>query len=199
MGIEVTLVAWIYGVEDFLNNIKAMGMKLPSVLTWYWKICWQYFTPGALSILLVSLDLTCTGILATTGLLLFIAEMAQHLYTSIWLKRVQKLLQGVGLTLVGLAILWAIMESVINPIMNSVTVSRLTNEPLKDDILKALDINAVKPVWVQAFASMLALATVLIIPIMAMKVLIKRDPNALLPSTKWGQSTEMLMQRTLGS
>ena len=85
--IEVTLVAWIYGVEDFLNNIKAMGMKLPSALTWYWKICWQYFTPGALSILLVSLDLTCTGLLATTGLLLFIAEMARHSYSSIWLLK----------------------------------------------------------------------------------------------------------------
>ena len=35
--IEVTLVAWGYGADNFLANIKEMGMNLPTPMKMYWK------------------------------------------------------------------------------------------------------------------------------------------------------------------
>ena len=51
--IEVVLVAWGYGVDNFLSNIAEMGMKLPKPMKMYWKICWSYITPILLSVLVI--------------------------------------------------------------------------------------------------------------------------------------------------
>ena len=51
--IESMVVAWIYGVEKVFGNIKEMGMKIPLVLEWYWKICWCFITPGLVLFLLI--------------------------------------------------------------------------------------------------------------------------------------------------
>ena len=51
--IEVTLVAWGYGADNFLANIKEMGMNLPTPMKMYWKICWCYITPVLLSFLVI--------------------------------------------------------------------------------------------------------------------------------------------------
>lgn len=51
--IEVVLVAWVYGTDKFLGNISEMGIKLPTVIMWYWKICWQFITPGILAVLVI--------------------------------------------------------------------------------------------------------------------------------------------------
>ena len=51
--LEVVLVAWGYGVNNFLNNIEEMGMKLPRPIKWYWKACWCFITPVILLVLVV--------------------------------------------------------------------------------------------------------------------------------------------------
>jgi len=43
--IEVIMVAWVYGVDKFLDNIAEMKMKLPSVVRMYWKMMWLVVSP----------------------------------------------------------------------------------------------------------------------------------------------------------
>ncbi len=43
--IEVVLVSWLYGADRLFDNIKEMEIRMPIVLKWYWKICWQFVTP----------------------------------------------------------------------------------------------------------------------------------------------------------
>jgi len=43
--IEVIMVAWIYGVDRFLDNIAEMKMKLPTVVRMYWKVMWLVVSP----------------------------------------------------------------------------------------------------------------------------------------------------------
>ena len=51
--LEVILVGWIYGADRFLDNIKEMDMNLGPFFHWYWKICWQFITPGIMVILIL--------------------------------------------------------------------------------------------------------------------------------------------------
>ena len=51
--IEVVLVAWGYGVDNFLANIKEMGMDLSAPMKMYWKITWTYVTPILLTFLVI--------------------------------------------------------------------------------------------------------------------------------------------------
>ena len=51
--LEVVLVSWFYGAENFLNNIKEMGMKLPRPIKMYWKICWMFITPIILLVVVI--------------------------------------------------------------------------------------------------------------------------------------------------
>ncbi len=51
--LEVTTVAWLYGVDRFFGDIRQMGMRLPSIIKWYWKICWLFITPLILGVLVV--------------------------------------------------------------------------------------------------------------------------------------------------
>ena len=51
--LEVILVAWLYGVDNFLNNIKEMGINLPRPMLLYWKICWKFITPTLLFVVLI--------------------------------------------------------------------------------------------------------------------------------------------------
>ena len=43
--LEVVIISWCYGVDNFLDNIKEMGMNLPWPIKMYWKICWKFITP----------------------------------------------------------------------------------------------------------------------------------------------------------
>ncbi|XP_059091235.1 sodium- and chloride-dependent glycine transporter 1-like [Tigriopus californicus] len=45
---EVILIIYVYGVHNFLNNIKEMGIRIPKFLELYWRINWQVFTPVVL-------------------------------------------------------------------------------------------------------------------------------------------------------
>jgi len=51
--IELILVSWLYGVDNFLDNIREMKMNLPKPVEWYWKICWTVVTPLLLTLVLV--------------------------------------------------------------------------------------------------------------------------------------------------
>ena len=51
--LEVVLVAWMYGVDNFLENIEEMNMRMPRFMVWYWKICWSYATPAILTVLIL--------------------------------------------------------------------------------------------------------------------------------------------------
>ena len=51
--IEVVLVAWLYGVDKFLANIKEMGLHLPKPVEWYWKACWGVISPLILITLVI--------------------------------------------------------------------------------------------------------------------------------------------------
>ena len=43
--IEIVLVAWFYGVDRFLDNVKEMNIWMPVPLRYFWKVCWVFITP----------------------------------------------------------------------------------------------------------------------------------------------------------
>jgi len=43
--VEVILVAWVYGAEKFLGNIKEMSVPMPRVFFYYWKLMWIVVSP----------------------------------------------------------------------------------------------------------------------------------------------------------
>jgi solute carrier family 6 amino acid transporter-like protein 5/7/9/14 len=48
--LEVGAVAWVYGLNKFLNDLEFMlGIKLG----WYWKFCWGFASPCGLTVILV--------------------------------------------------------------------------------------------------------------------------------------------------
>ena len=51
--IEITVVAWIYGVNNFLDNVDEMNVPVPWILRWFWKICWVFITPVMILVILV--------------------------------------------------------------------------------------------------------------------------------------------------
>lgn len=51
--LESIIVAWIYGVNNIFEDIKKMGMRIPKVFEYYWKICWSLITPGLILFLLI--------------------------------------------------------------------------------------------------------------------------------------------------
>eukprot|EP00093_Oithona_nana_P002458 02458.XXX_40626_42825_1 [CDS] Oithona nana genome sequencing. len=51
--IEVILVAWVYGMDNFLENITEMLGTMDPLSRLYWQTCWKYVTPTILIILMV--------------------------------------------------------------------------------------------------------------------------------------------------
>merc|ERR1711974_470091 len=50
---EVILVMYVYGYRRFLANIEEMGIKIPTVLKYYWISMWTVITPLILGIILI--------------------------------------------------------------------------------------------------------------------------------------------------
>merc|ERR1712228_714836 len=50
---EVILVMWVYGHKRFFDNIAEMGIKIPTVLKWYWMSMWKVVTPLVLVFVLI--------------------------------------------------------------------------------------------------------------------------------------------------
>ncbi|XP_059096087.1 sodium- and chloride-dependent glycine transporter 2-like [Tigriopus californicus] len=51
--LEVILIAWVYGFNNFFNNIQEMGMRMPNVVRLYWTACWTVITPLILLAILI--------------------------------------------------------------------------------------------------------------------------------------------------
>ncbi len=47
--IELIIISWNYGIGKFYTHIEEMGMKIPTLLTMYWKACWIVITPLAVA------------------------------------------------------------------------------------------------------------------------------------------------------
>ena len=54
---EVVLVAWLYGVNKFMDNIAEMSVPMPWLLRVFWTVCWAGVTP-VLSLTILFLNLT---------------------------------------------------------------------------------------------------------------------------------------------
>ena len=48
--LEITGIFWIYGLENFLDDVEYMLKRRPSV---YWRLCWGVITPLLLAVILV--------------------------------------------------------------------------------------------------------------------------------------------------
>ncbi|XP_015590863.1 sodium-dependent nutrient amino acid transporter 1 isoform X1 [Cephus cinctus] len=48
--LEITGIFWVYGLENFLDDVEFMLEKRPSV---YWRICWGFVTPLLLAAILI--------------------------------------------------------------------------------------------------------------------------------------------------
>ncbi|XP_076240345.1 sodium-dependent nutrient amino acid transporter 1 [Calliopsis andreniformis] len=48
--LEITGVFWVYGLENFLDDVEYMLQRRPSV---YWRLCWGVLTPLLLAVILV--------------------------------------------------------------------------------------------------------------------------------------------------
>lgn len=49
-SLEVSGVIWLYGLENFLDDIEFMLNMRPSV---YWRICWSIATPFLLILIFI--------------------------------------------------------------------------------------------------------------------------------------------------
>ncbi|KAF7996892.1 hypothetical protein HCN44_002538 [Aphidius gifuensis] len=55
--LEITGIFWIYGLENFIDDIEFMMKKRPSI---YWRLCWAIATPLLLGIILIYTIITLT-------------------------------------------------------------------------------------------------------------------------------------------
>ena len=51
--IEVVIVAWLYGANRIIDDIRKMDIWMPKLMQYYWKLCWYVVTPIAIAFLLV--------------------------------------------------------------------------------------------------------------------------------------------------
>ena len=52
--VEVTVIAWVYGVDRFMNDIKVMLGDDPFPKC-YWRSSWKYVSPGLIIVSLLCL------------------------------------------------------------------------------------------------------------------------------------------------
>ena len=50
---EVILVMYVYGFRRFFDNIEEMGIRIPTVMKYYWISMWTVVTPLILAIILI--------------------------------------------------------------------------------------------------------------------------------------------------
>ena len=51
--LELILVAWLYGANRFMDNIREMNINLPRPVELYWKVCWMFVTPALLTVVVI--------------------------------------------------------------------------------------------------------------------------------------------------
>ena len=50
---EIILVIWVYGHKRFFGNIQEMGIRVPTILKYYWLSMWAVITPVVLFFVLI--------------------------------------------------------------------------------------------------------------------------------------------------
>ena len=171
--LEVILAGQIYGIDQLFQDIQDMGMKIPPFMKCYWKLCWQFITPGILCIILSKLNLPYSIGLVIIGLVLLILEQMENKSENNFLvTKVQKFFKVLGAIMIGISVLLAVAES----------------------LMEITDINdATDPKGVQVAGKMLTLSIILIIPLMGAWNIGQRDPNVWKPTEKWRQSPLMVV------
>lgn len=48
--LEITGIFWVYGLENFLDDVEYMLKKRPSA---YWRVCWAIVVPLLLAVILI--------------------------------------------------------------------------------------------------------------------------------------------------
>nr|XP_012151976.1 PREDICTED: sodium-dependent nutrient amino acid transporter 1-like isoform X2 [Megachile rotundata] len=48
--LEITGIFWVYGLENFLDDVEYMLKRRPSI---YWRVCWSVITPLLLAVILI--------------------------------------------------------------------------------------------------------------------------------------------------
>ena len=56
--IEITTLGWFYGVGRYWENIVEMGMRIPTVMKYYWIITWKFITPLICLVVIIKVSLT---------------------------------------------------------------------------------------------------------------------------------------------
>ena len=51
--LELIIVSWMYGVNNFFADIQQMEIKIPKVLEYYWKACWCIVSPALILFLII--------------------------------------------------------------------------------------------------------------------------------------------------
>ena len=168
--LEVILISWVYGNNQIIEDIEEMGMKIPPLMKWYWKLCWQFITPGILSIILSKLNIPYSIGLVTIGLVLFILEQMEYFKMmaskTVLFVNVQKIVKVLGTVMIGISVLLAVSESLME----------ITDDENAD------------PKRVQVAGKMLTLSIIMVIPLMGAWNIGKRDPKVWKPTDKWRRS-----------
>ena len=55
--IEITTLGWFYGVGRYWENIVEMGMRIPTVMKYYWIITWKFITPLICLVVIIKVSL----------------------------------------------------------------------------------------------------------------------------------------------
>ena len=51
--LEMILVGWVYGANNVMENLNEMGMHLSKPMKIYWKLCWCFITPAVLFVCVI--------------------------------------------------------------------------------------------------------------------------------------------------
>ncbi len=43
--VEMGSISWFYGIDNVMNHIRTMGIRMPFFMKWFWIICWTFVTP----------------------------------------------------------------------------------------------------------------------------------------------------------
>lgn len=113
--LEVTSVAWIYGVDKFIDHLSAMVPSMSNFAKIYWKITWKYLTPTVLASLLI-FDISNFGYIG----------FENYIYPLP--------IQFLGYAITGVSLIWI-------PIIAVIQRKRASNSDSSDWLLKPTTVN----------------------------------------------------------
>ena len=90
--IEIITLGWFYGVGRYWENIVEMGMRIPTVMKYYWIITWKFITPLICLVVIIKVSLTLRSTIVFILLLLHLVmgfirkDLTQQQYI-FWIRR----------------------------------------------------------------------------------------------------------------